>query len=418
MGLIQKIRQAFSNPKQKSNPYVGNGYNFTNWQNQEFWGTTNGALSQNETIYSVVFRLSNSFASLPIRLYQNYKETNNELSNMVEHEPNENMHAFDFMKRMEVSRNTFGNGYALIQRDKNLNPVALLPISAQYITPMINNEDDSLWYQISAEHINAMVFNTEVIHVKHLQTVESSIGISPIKVLHNALEFDNAVQKFNMSEMSKTNSFIVKYEKNVEDTKRQALVDDFRQFVKDNGGVLFQEKGFDINAINRDFISSDMVNTEKVTRSRIANVYNVPLSFLNESANDGVSSNEQLMTQFVQMNMLPTVKQYESEFNRKLLTAKQRRNGYYFKFNLNGLMRGDTAARTSFYQMMIRNGIATPNDLRKLEDMEPVNNVNADQLFISGDLYPIDMDPTQRRGVKKYDAKVSNGKTGGSSSGN
>ena len=74
------------------------------------------------------------------------------------------------------------------------------------------------------------------------------------------------------------------------------------------------------------------------------------------------------MTQFVEMTLIPIIKQYEAEFNRKLLTQNQRARGYYFKFNINGLMRGDTASRTSFYAMMIRNGIATPNELRKLED--------------------------------------------------
>lgn len=98
------------------------------------------------------------------------------------------------------------------------------------------------------------------------------------------------------------------------------------------------------------------------------------------------------MTQFVEMTLLPIVKQYEAEFNRKLLTPEQRARGFYFKFNVNGLLRGDTASRTNFYQMMIRNGIASVNDLRKLEDLPPSDAKNADQLWLSGDMYPIDSD--------------------------
>ena len=103
------------------------------------------------------------------------------------------------------------------------------------------------------------------------------------------------------------------------------------------------------------------------------------------------------MAQFVEMTLLPIVKQYESEFNRKLLTRSQRARGFYFKFNVNGLLRGDTAARTEFYQMMIRNGIATSNDLRKLEELPPTDNKNADQLWITGDLYPMDLDIQDRQ---------------------
>lgn len=208
--------------------------------------------------------------------------------------------------------------------------------------------------------------------------------------------------------MNKTDSFVVQYDRTIDPEKRKAVLDDFRHFAQDNGGALFQEKGFSINQLSRDFQSSDMVNTEKITRSRIANVYNVPLSFLNESFSEGVSSNEELMAQFTQMTLLPIVKQYESEFNRKLLTDYQRQQGYYFKFNLNGLLRGNITARTAFYQMMIRNGIVTPNDVRALEDMPPDSDPMADTLFISGDLYPINMDPTKRKGVKSNDTtKVS-----------
>ena len=41
--------------------------------------------------------------------------------------------------------------------------------------------------------------------------------------------------------------------------------------------------------------------------------------------------------------------------------------------------------------MMLRSGVATPNDLRKLEDLPVVDEPNANKLWFSGDLYPIDM---------------------------
>ncbi|MDX2330456.1 phage portal protein, partial [Sinorhizobium medicae] len=43
-----------------------------------------------------------------------------------------------------------------------------------------------------------------------------------------------------------------------------------------------------------------------------------------------------------------------------------------------------------------------PDEVRRLEDMPPKGGA-ADQLWVSGDLYPIDMDPTLRKGVKTSD---------------
>ncbi|WP_413770514.1 phage portal protein, partial [Vibrio vulnificus] len=77
---------------------------------------------------------------------------------------------------------------------------------------------------------------------------------------------------------------------------------------------------------------------ESITRARIATAFNVPISFLSESeASHSNKTAEQVMTQFVEMTLLPIVKQYEAEFNRKLLTPEQRARGFYFKFNVNGL---------------------------------------------------------------------------------
>lgn len=407
MGIFNRIRSIFQSSQQKSG-YKGQNFDFSNWQGHDFFGESNHALTTSEAVYSVILRLSNTVSSLPINLYHNYDVANMDVASLVKAAPNNSLHAFDFFSQLETSRDTKGNGYALIVRDQYLQPIELIPISADYVTPMINLDDQSLWYRITGRNKDATVFNSEVIHVKSLETIEGVKGISPIRVLKSTLEFDEAVQTFNLSEMNKTDSFVVQYERTIDPEKRKAVLDDFRHFARDNGGALFQEKGFSINQLNRDFQSSDMVNTEKITRSRIANVYNVPLSFLNESFSEGVSSNEELMTQFTQMTLVPIVKQYESEFNRKLLTANQRQQGYYFKFNLNGLLRGNITARTAFYQMMIRNGIVTPNDVRALEDMPPDSDPMADTLFISGDLYPINMDPTQRKGVKSNDtAKVS-----------
>ena len=40
--------------------------------------------------------------------------------------------------------------------------------------------------------------------------------------------------------------------------------------------------------------------------------------------------------------------------------------------NLEGLLRGDSAARASFYQQMLSNGVMTINEVRALENLPPV----------------------------------------------
>ncbi|MED3721020.1 phage portal protein, partial [Geobacillus stearothermophilus] len=193
--------------------------------------------------------------------------------------------------------------------------------------------------------------------------------------------------------------FILKYGANVDEKKRQQVIEDFKRFYRDNGGILFQEPGVEIDPIERKFIAADIFTSERITRSRVANVFNIPVHMLNDSEGQSYSSMEQMMREFVQLTLMPIVRQYEQEFNRKLLTPAERQDGFYFKFNVNALLRGDTAAQSDYYTKAIRSGWMKPNEVRQLEDLPPEPEGN--KLWISGDLYPMSMDPTQRKGVSK-----------------
>lgn len=376
------------------------GFDFTSWAGRTFWGIDNGKLATNETIFSVITRLANTLSSLPIKLYRNYDLEMNQAADIVLNNPNPNMTSFECFNKIEVSRNETGNGYAVIKRDIRMQPEQLLPIDSSYVTPFLNTDDGELWYQVTGIDSTYYFHNMNIFHVKHITGSSRWSGISPLNVLKNTLDYDKAVQEFSLSEMQKKDSFTLEYGANVDDEKKKRIIDDFRRFYQENGGILFQEPGVVVKEIQRKYFASDTISSEKITRSRVANVFNVPVSFLNDGEGQGFSSNEQMMIQFVQMNLTPTVRQYEQEMNRKLLTLAERNAGFYFKFNLGGLLRGDTSARTQFYQAMIRSGGMTQDEVRMLEDLPPKGG-NASKLWVSGDLYPIDMDPLQRKGGEK-----------------
>lgn len=404
MGFWSNVKQLFSgSPQEKTNSttesWNGPGFHFSNWANSNFWGSHNGALRTNDEVFGVISRLANTVSSLPIREYHNYKEQHDNVSDLLMNEPNPSMSSFQLINQLEVSRNTDGNGYAWIERDGNGNPIHLWPLDPGTVIVKRNIDDNSIWYEVNSDEYQFIVYNTDIIHVKHISPLTGVLGISPLDVLRDQLKFQKSVEDFSLAEMDKKDSYIIKYDRSVSSEKRKAMINDFQRMITENGGAVVQEKGFEYDRFESNFQPGDLSTTDSITRSRVATAFNVPLSFLNESLDNGNGkSNEQIMAQFVQMTLVPIVKQYESEFNRKLLTRSQRARGFYFKFNVNGLLRGDTAARTNFYQMMIRNGIASSNDLRKLEELPPSDSKNADQLWITGDLYPLDSDVQERQG--------------------
>ncbi|MDC3412535.1 phage portal protein [Aquibacillus sp. 3ASR75-286] len=382
--------------------WKGVNYDFSSWMGKTFWGIDNSTLATNETIFSVVTRLSNTMATLPLKLYKNYEVAHNGASDLLINSPNPNMTSFEFIRNLETSRNEKGDGYAVIERGIRSQPEKLTQINPDYVVPVFENNTKELWYEVTGEDGNRYYFhNMDMLHVKHIVGSGGLKGINPIKVLSNATEFDKAVREFSLKEMqSAPNSFILKYAANVDTEKRQRVIDDFKRFYKDNGGILFQEPGVEIDELERKYVAADTFTTERITRSRVANVYNMPVTMLNDTEGQSYSSNEQLMRMFVDLTLMPIVRQYEQEFNRKLLIPAERKAGFYFKFSVGALLRGDMAARTAFYNMMIRSAGMKPDEARRLEDLPPVGG-NADKLWISGDLYPIDMDPKDRKSSSK-----------------
>lgn len=392
MSIFSNMKKWFMNPKQetKQNSWPGGHFDFKGWTSGPFNATDN-SLNTNEEVFGVITRLANTLSSLPIHLYHNYQETQNDLTWLLRNQPNPSQTAFEFINQLEVSRNTYGNGYAFIERDKALKPKNLWLLDPQTVTVMRNTDDNSIWYSVSSvdPEFNFMVYNTEIIHVKHISTPPNVVGISPLQVLRGPLKFEKAVEDFSLNEMDKKDQYIIKYDRSIDPEKREAMIKDFVHMVKENGGAVVQEKGFEYEHYASDFHPGDLKDTEQITRARIANAFNVPVSFLNETNGNTVIS-EQTMIQFVKMTLLPIVRQYESEFNRKLLSGSQQHGHYYFKFNVNGLLRADTKSRTNFYQAMIRNGIASPNEVRMLEDLPPVDSKAANTIWVSKDLYPAD----------------------------
>lgn len=399
MKIYQRVKNALFGAYMA---WKGVQYDFSSWAGKTFWGIDNSTLATNETIFSVVTRLSNSMATLPLKLYQNYQIKHNSASDVLINNPNPNMTGFEFIRSLEVSRDEKGNGYALIERDIRLQPTRLTLINPDYVVPVIENNTKELWYEVLGDDGDRYyVHNMEMLHIKHISSSSKISGISPIKVLANATDFDKAVREFSLKEMqSAPNSFILKYKTNLDPEKRQRVIDDFKRFYKDNGGILFQEPGVEIDELERKYVAADTFTTERITRSRVANVYNMPVTMLNDTEGQSYSSNEQLMRMFVDLTLMPIVRQYEQEFNRKLLTSAERKAGFYFKFNTKALLRADTATQADYYTKAVRGGWMTPDEVRMTEDNPPLGG-KASKLHISGDLYPIDLDPKERKSTSK-----------------
>jgi len=94
------------------------------------------------------------------------------------------------------------------------------------------------------------------------------------------------------------------------------------------------------------------------------------------------------MIGFLVFTLGPWIKRIEQSIVKDLLAPAERLR-YYPKFAVEGLLRADSAARSTFYAVMVNNGILTRDEVRELEDRAPMGG-NAAVLTVQTALAPLD----------------------------
>lgn len=147
------------------------------------------------------------------------------------------------------------------------------------------------------------------------------------------------------------------------------------------------EGGLSATTFSQSPVDSQLLDVERITRNRVATVYNLPPHMLGDYTDTSFSTNEQQMEEFLQLTIIPIVVQWEQELNRKLLTPQDYADGYRFRFDTEELVRADIQATANKHQMAIRGGWMRPNEVRERDHLPP--DPHGDELMASRDLIPL-----------------------------
>ena len=350
-----------------------------------------GTMSTSEAIYAAVSRISNTIASLPIHLYKGQElQRESELERLVAYRPSPCMTAFKFRQIMEANRNNEGNAYSLIVPDETGRTVRLDVLDPTRVQPMREKETREMWYRIAFEDgQQAMVHNSSMIVLSHM-SANGEKGIRPVDVLRGTLEYDRDIKYFSVKQLEGVSSSVIL---NVPGTglgeeRKKTLIRQFlNNYAESAGKVIVMEGGITATTLAHSPVDANVLNVERVTRNRVATVFNIPPHMLGDYSDTSYATAEQSMIEFLQMTINPIIEQWQDELNSKLLTWEMVQRGYGFRFDLVNLWRTDTATMANRNQMAIRSGWMTPNEVRKLDNLpeDPAGYT----LMMSRDLVPL-----------------------------
>lgn len=378
--------------EQRARDKPGRAYPVQNHRRSILRPRADRTIEGNEAIYAAVSRISNTIASMPMHFYRGFEiQTDHPYERLVSLEPNPNFSAFSWRQTMEVLRNTEGSAYALKIPNEYGMVTRLDILNPTMVNPWLNDEDgQNVWYTVNfGDGQMADVPGFMIINLKHM-SANGLKGIRPIDVLRNSLDYDTQVKELSLDQLDGVNHGIMLTVPNtgLSQEAKNDVVDRFLETYEQSGrSVVILEGGLTATNFTAPPVDAQLLDVERITRNRVATVYNLPPHLLGDYTDTSFSTAEQQMQEFLQLTITPIVQQWEEEFNRKMLTEEEYAEGYRFRFDLNTLLRADRKTTAEMYQMAIRGGWRKPNEVREAEGLPPEEF--GDELMSSRDLIPL-----------------------------
>lgn len=347
-------------------------------------------LQGHEAIYAAVTRIANTVASIPVHVYKGReRQDTHPLEKLLNLSPNPSMSAYIFKQTMEAFRNTEGMAYALIIRDGLGEITRLDVLDPTRVRPLIERDSREIWYDITLEGKTYPIPGYMVLALKHMSANGIS-GIRPLDVLRGSLDYDAEVKEISLNQLDGINHGVMLEVPGqaLDETRKTQIVADFLDAYESSGQrVLVLEGGIKATIFNQSPVDAQLMDVERITRNRVATVYNLPPHMLGDYSDTSFSTAEQQMQEFLQLTIIPIVQQWEDELNRKLLSDADYKAGYRFRFDTDSLIRADMVAMANKYQMAIRGGWMRMNEVREREGLPP--DPNGDELMCARDIIPL-----------------------------
>lgn len=414
MGLFR--RKARDKPENRT---AGSNYTFFMGGSSSGKNVTERSAMQMTAVYSCVRILAEAVAGLPLHFYR-YKDdgskekaTDHTLYKLLHDEPNPEMSSFVFRETLMTHLLLWGNAYAQIIRNGKGEIIALYPLMPNKM--QVDRDDNGEIYYIyqrsndeakTMEGSTVYLRKTDVLHIPGLG-FDGLVGYSPIAMAKNAIGLAIATEEYGAKFFANgaAPSGVLEHPGTIKDPSRvrEAWQSQFGGS-GNSGKVAVLEEGMKYTPISISPEQAQFLETRKFQINEIARIFRVPPHMVGDLEKSSFSNIEQQSLEFVKYTLDPWVIRWEQSLSRSLLSNDEK-NSYFFKFNVEGLLRGDYQSRMNGYAIARQNGWMSANDIRELENLDKISPEDGGDLYlINGAMLPLKDAGAYANKEKKEDA--------------
>jgi HK97 family phage portal protein len=264
-----------------------------------------------------------------------------------------------------------GNSYTRLYFGRAGRISKMEVVRPDMVTPFLKN--GKLYYQYAdIDGLTHTVSDWEMLHFKNFSE-DGLIGKSPLQVARETFGMAIAANKYaaNMYKNGGYMKGVLETDRDLKTEQIAQLRTSFSSVLQDytnTNGVAVLGGGMKYKQVSMSPKDAEFIAASKMSVLDICRYYGVPPHLVAEMTNSTYSNIEQQAIEFVQNLIRPKVKLRETEMNRRLLRQSDKAQLFY-RYNLDSLLRGDTAARGAYIVQMLQNGVYNIDEARKLDNL-------------------------------------------------
>lgn len=352
---------------------------------------------QTTAVYACVRILAEAVASLPLHVYE-YQDDGGKklvydhpLYYLLHDEPNPEMTSFVFRETLMNHLLIWGNAYAQIIRDGAGRVLGLYPLLPDKMEVQ-RDDKGNIYYVYSRnsdenptfkEYGNIKLKAEDVLHIPGLG-FDGLIGYSPIAMAKNAVGMTLACEEYGASFFANgaNPGGVLEHPGVLKDpSKVRESWNSVYRGVNNAHKIAVLEEGMKYQQIGIPPEEAQFLETRKFQINEIARLYRIPPHMVGDLDKSSFSNIEQQSLEFVKYTLDPWVIRWEQSLQRSLLLPGEK-GKYFIKLNVDGLLRGDYQSRMNGYAVGRQNGWFSANDIREMENMNPIPDEEGGNLYL------------------------------------
>lgn len=334
-------------------------------------------------VWGCVNLISGSISSLPLQVYRGGDDgdrvmmRDHPLYHVLHDSPNADQTALDFWDFMSMSLELWGNAYARIERLGG-KVIALVPVWPNRIS-VRREASGGLRYRWTDSGRQYDLPEGDVLHVRG-PGGDPLGGMSTLSFARRtfglALAADESASGFYRNGMRP--SGILKFTDWLSDDNRKIareyMLEEFLG-AGNSGKPFVAEGGVAWESLSMHPEDAQLLETRGFSVEEICRIFGVPPVLVqhHSKTSSWPTGVEQQVLIFQKFTLRRRLKRLEQAMEKQLLTEAERRSGLRIEFNLEGLLRGDSAGRAAFYKSALNDGWMTINEVRGKENLPPVD---------------------------------------------